>query len=251
MYDNIICNFKNIKEAYRLAHRSKTNSKEVIEFDKNKIYNLNKLLDKLKNKSWDDIFKYYRFYIYEPKERVVDALTFEGRIVQHILCDKILRPYFEKRLVKENCACRIGKGTDYAVNLIKNGLYKFLKHNNSGYVLKMDVKKYFPSIDRNVLKELISNFPDKDILELLYFIIDNSPGDTGIPIGNQSSQWFSLYYLDKIDRIIKEKYKIKYYARYVDDLIIIHEDREYLKMLLNELREFAYNRLKLTFNNKT
>ena len=87
MYQEILCNFDNLREAYRLAHQGKTNAVDVIEFDKNKFYNLNKLLKKLQNKEWSSIFRYYRFIITEPKKRVVDAMLFEGRIVQHVLCD--------------------------------------------------------------------------------------------------------------------------------------------------------------------
>lgn len=247
MYQEIMCNFENIYEAYRLAHRGKTNSPDVIEFDKHKLYNLNKILEYLQKKEWDKLFKYYRFKLYDPKERIVDAMVFEGRIVQHILCDKILRPFFDKRLVKENSACRIGKGTDFANNLVKQGLTKVLRKHEDRYVLKMDVRKYFPSIDRAVLKTLISIFPDKEILELLYYIIDHCPEENGLPIGNQTSQWFALFYLNPIDRIIKEKYHQKYYARYMDDLIIILASKE----LLNELRYVAKEKLHLLFNSKT
>lgn len=251
MYQEILCNFDNLREAYRLAHQGKTNAADVIEFDKNKFYNLNKLLKKLQNKEWSSIFRYYRFIITEPKERVVDAMLFEGRIVQHVLCDKILRPYFEATLVKENCACRQNKGTDYAVNLVKQGIVKYLKTHPDGWVLKMDVKKYFPSIDRVVLKTMLAKFPDNEIVELLHFIVDNAPDENGMPIGNQTSQWFALYYLDTIDRIIKEKYRIKVYARYMDDLVIIDENKEKLKRLWTELSEVAQTKLKLQFNSKT
>jgi RNA-directed DNA polymerase len=248
MYKEIMCNFDNIYKAYKIAHRGKSDDKEVIEFDKNKMYNLNKILKLLQSKKWNEIFKYYRFKLFVPKERVVDALTFEGRIVQHILCDNILKPYFEPRLIKENSACRENKGTLYALKLCKSNIVKYLKHNEDGYCLKMDVKKYFPSIDRTILKDLIKDFPDFEIKELLFYIIDNSPEENGLPVGNQTSQWFALYYLNKIDRIIKEKYGIKYYVRYMDDLIIIHKSKDYLKSLLNELKA---NDLKLIFNKKT
>lgn len=251
MYKEILCNLNNLYEAYKLAHRGKSNVGEVIEFDLNKYYNLNKLLKKLEKKEWEKIFVYYRFNIYEPKERIVDALTFEGRIVQHVLCDKILKPYFEPRLIKENCACRVGKGTDFAMNLVKQDMVSFLKQFDDGFALKMDVKKYFPSIDRETLKKLLKDFPDKEILELLYWIIDHCPDTSGLPIGNQTSQWFALYYLDAVDRIIKEKYKIKYYVRYMDDLIILHNDKTYLQQLLKELEEYARNELHLQFNQKT
>lgn len=243
MYYEILCNFENIRKAYKLAHRGKTNDSEVIEFDKHKWYNLHKLQNKLINKEWSDIFHYYHFIIRKPKERSVDALTFEGRIVQHILADNILRPYFEKRLIKENSACRVGKGTHYAIRLLKHHLLK-----NNDYALKLDVKKYFPSVDRDILKEILVDFPDNQIRELIYYIIDICPEDTGIPIGNQTSQWFALYYLDAIDRIIKNT--CKGYVRYMDDLIVLGA-KDTLKSLLERLKSFAWNKRKLIFNSKT
>jgi RNA-directed DNA polymerase len=251
VYTDVICNFENLREAYRLAHRSKSECPEVIEFDRDILGNLLILKRQLINKEWDKIFEYYRFEITVPKKRIVDALTFRGRIVQHVLCDNILKPWFEKRLVKENCACREDKGTQYAANLVKQGMVKFLKNHDDGYCLKMDVKSYFPSIDRKTLKEMLKDFPYEDIKEFLFWIIDHCPESNGLPIGNQTSQWMALYYLNKIDRIIKEKYRIKYYARYMDDLIIIHEDKKYLEKLLSELTIFANDKLKLTFNDKT
>lgn len=250
MYQEVMCNFNNLYKAYKIAHRGKSDDKEVIEFDKNKMYNLNKLLKQLQNKDWKEIFKYYRFKLYSPKERIVDALTFEGRIVQHVLCDNILKPFFEPRLVKENTACRENKGTLYALKLFKGNLVKFLKTHKDGYCLKMDIKKYFPSIDRKTLKEMLNIFPDNEVKEFLFYIIDNSPEENGLPIGNQTSQWFALYYLNKMDRIIKEKYKIKYYVRYMDDLVIIHDSKSYLNELLNELKGSA-SIIKLQFNDKT
>lgn len=100
---------------------------------------------------------------------------------------------------------------------------------------------------------LLRRFPDKEVLAFLYQIIDSYNADTGkgLPMGNQSSQWFALYYLNQIDRIIKEKYKIKHYTRYMDDLILLHEDKEHLKTCLAEIRAFAAEKLKLEFNEKT
>ena len=246
-----MCNLDNIIKAYHLAHRGKIDDRDVIEFDKNKMYNIHSILEKLERKEWGSLFQYYRFKLYKPKERVVDALKLEGRIVQHVLCDNILRPYFEPRLIKENCACRVGKGTHYAMNLVKQGMVKFLKTHKDGYCLKMDIKHYFPSIDRTILKSLLKNFPDTETREFLFWIIDHCPDALGLPIGNQTSQWFALYYLNKIDRIIKEKYRIKFYTRYMDDLIIIHEDKTYLLKLLAELRKVAKEELHLEFNGKT
>lgn len=143
MYKSILCNFNNIREGYRLAHRGKTNDQYVIDFDIKKGYNLNKIKKSLEVKDWDNIFQYYQFKLYEQKERVVDALTFEGRIIQHVLCDNILKPYFEPRLIKENGACRVNKGTDYCIKLLRQHLTNYLKHNKDGYVLKNGCKEIF------------------------------------------------------------------------------------------------------------
>ena len=250
-YGQIICNFSNLLNAYHKAHCSKRNDKRVIEFDKHYIRNLHRILDLLKQKKWSEIFKYYRFTIHEPKVRIVDALEFEGRIVQHVLCDLVLKPLFDPKLIKENCACREGKGTIYASNIMKENLHNFLKKHDEGYILKMDIRKYFPHIDRTILKNMLKPYFDDEMREFVYWIIDNCPEENGLPIGNQTSQWFALFYLNRVDRIIKEKYSCKYYVRYMDDLIVIHEDKEYLKKLLNELNIYIQENLKLEFNEKT
>lgn len=85
----------------------------------------------------------------------------------------------------------------------------------------------------------------------MFYIIDNCPEENGLPIGNQTSQWFALFYLDELDKQIKEKYHIKYYTRYMDDLIVIHKDKEYLHKMKSELTSFVQSELKLDFNGKT
>lgn len=124
---------------------------------------------------------------------------------------------------------------------------KILKYEENPYVLKIDIKKFFPSIDRDTLKNILSKFPDKEVLELLYFIIDSAPEDKGIPIGNQTSQWFALYYLNELDRTIKEKHSIKFYVRQ----IILDKDKKDLQVLLLELKIKAQKKYKLNFNSKT
>lgn len=253
LYQNIICDSQYLYEAYVKCCRGKKQKKDVREFIQDWSYNLFELREKLSNKNWEEIFEYYNFTIHRPKERSVDALKFPGRIVQHVLCDNILRPYFEPRLIKANCACREGKGTDYAIKLLENCLKKIYKQEeyDSIYVLKMDIRKYFPSIKREKLKELLKDFPDKEIVGFLYWIIDHCPGEDGLPIGNQTSQWFALYYLDGVDRVVKEKYSIKCYVRYMDDLIIVHHDKELLKKLWQELIVYVKEKLGLEFNEKT
>jgi RNA-directed DNA polymerase len=202
------------------------------------------------------ISPYKTFYIYEPKERRVDALTYKDRIVQHCLCDYYLTPLYDKRLIYDNAATRIGKGTDFSRNRLKHFYYDYFnKHkNNKGYVLKCDIHHFFESIDHDVLKEILSkDIDDKDILNILYKIIDSYSFEEnkGLPIGNQTSQIFAIIYLDELDRVIKEKFRIKYYIRYMDNFILVHESCEYLKEILKSIKKLLKDKYKLELNKKT
>lgn len=248
-----IYQFDNLYRAYKLAARCKRSKTEIIKYELHLAENLWKLHEELKAKNYTGL-RYHYFMIYDPKEREIQALPFAGRIMQHSLCDNILRPYFENRLIYDCAACRERKGTHFAMRRFTGFLQDFYrKHGTEGYFLKCDVRKYFDSIDHDVLKYLLRKYPDKEVREILYLIIDSFNADTGrgLPMGNQSSQWFALYYLDGIDRLIKEKFRIRYYTRYMDDLILIHEDKEYLKAVLAEIRQYAREKLKLEFNEKT
>lgn len=248
-----IYQFENLYKAYKMAARSKRTKGEVIAFELNLADNLWKLHDRLGNRSYCHA-GYHRFMIYDPKKREIQALSFPDRVVQHSLCDNVLKPYFENRLIYDCAACREGKGTHFAMDRLSLFLQEFYrKQGTDGYFLKCDIRKYFENIVHSVLKYLLRRFPEKETLDFLYRIIDGFNADTGkgLPMGNQSSQWFALYYLDKIDRIIKEKYKIKYYTRYMDDLVLLHESKEHLRACLAEIREIAEKELKLEFNEKT
>lgn len=199
---------------------------------------------------------YYQFEIFEPKKRKIQAIHFEDRILQHCLCDFYLVPLLERHLIYDNAATRIDKGTDFARNRVKNFMNLFYLRNcsNDGYVLKYDIHHYFPSISHGVLKGKIAKIVrDKDILSYLFFLIDSyheEEKDRGLPIGNQTSQCFGLLYLNDVDRIIKERYRMKYYSRYMDDGIIIHEDKRVLTSLLSSISE-KLEKDRLILNPKT
>lgn len=191
---------------------------------------------------------YRKFRIYDPKEREIQALCYGDRIVQHSLCDNVLGPYLEKHLIYDNSACRKGKGTHFSLDRLTGFLREYnRKYGEKGYILKCDVRKYFNFIDHTVLKEKISRMAlSEDVRWLLGTIVDSyecEPGK-GLPMGNQTSQWFALYYLDGLDRLIKEKLRIKYYTRYMDDMILIHPDKNYLKECLHEMEIYLTKELK-------
>lgn len=252
-----IYDFRNLYQAYRLTARGKRSKSEAIRFELELASNLCSLQQALADRTYR-VAGYHRFMIHDPKTREIQALSFRDRVVQHSLCDNVLRPYFDKRLIYDCAACRLGKGTHFALDRLTTFLRAFYReHGTDGYILKMDVKKYFDSVDHAVLKQKLRSFPDKEVLRLLDLIIDSyhvagsDATPRGLPMGNQSSQWFALYYLDGVDRMIKERYRIRYYTRYMDDLVLVHEDKAYLRSILNALTHYAKEELHLQFNEKT
>ena len=251
MYERLT-EFDNIYRAYRQSAKGKHHKNEVIQYESNLHMQLWYLQERLKNRAYEPS-GYHKFMIYDPKEREIQALSFADRVFQHLLCDTILRPYFEPRLIYDNAACRQGKGTHFALKRLEQFFRDhYKKYGAEGYILKFDIRKYFPSIDHEVLKEKLARFPDEEVKTLLYFIIDSYAADIGkgLPMGNQSSQWFALYYLDRLDRLIKEKLRIKGYVRYMDDGVLIHESKEYLQECLRQMQDLIAEE-KLEFNQKT
>src|SRR5574344_606464 len=120
------------------------------------------------------IGNYHCFQIYDPKKREIQALSIRDRIVQHSICDNILKPYFEPRLIYDNAACRVGKGTRFATDRLTQFMREFYKkHGTDGYILKFDIRKFFDNINHEILKEKLEGIDDKDVKKLLYHIIDS------------------------------------------------------------------------------
>ncbi len=252
-YDELFT-FENLYQAHLRARRCKRNKADVINFELILSENLWDLYDSLKNREYD-VSGYNKFIIYEPKKREIQALSYKDRIVQHVLCDLYLYPLLTARFIYDNGACQQGKGTDFALDRFSLFMREFYKKNKTeGYILKADIHHFFPSVDHEVLRHKIENVvKDRDIMLLINRIIDSYNSDTGkgIPMGNQTSQLFALYYLDQMDRLIKERLHIKYYVRYMDDCLLIHKDKEYLKWCLRKMEECVEDELKIEFNSKT
>jgi hypothetical protein len=250
----LICEFESLYAAHKKARRGKRCKRDVVSFELDLAHNLCALKERLDDRTYAPS-GYYRFMIHDPKDREIQALSYEGRVVQHSICDNVLTPFFENRLIYDNCACRIGKGTHFGIHRLTTFLREHYKdYGADGYVLKADIKKYFPSIDHKVLRDRLQKIiPDQEVMNLLGKIIDSFNRDTerGLPMGNQTSQLFALYYLDPVDRLIKEQMRLKHYTRYMDDMILIHPDREYLQECLARIKACAENELHLKLNDKT
>jgi len=244
--------FNALYAAHKKCRLGKRYKREKMAFEENLSANLYELHHRLAAGTYR-ISGYTVFNVYEPKVREIKCLRYEDRIVQRSLCDNVIKPYFKDRLVYDNCACQQGKGTHFGLYRVCGFLREhYNRHGSNGYILKGDISKYFYSIDCEKLKAML--FPkirDKRLKALLNHIIDSgSENGVGIPLGNQSSQWFALLYLDPLDRLVKEKQRVRHYSRYMDDFVLIHESKEYLRQCLDEIKTLVES-LGLTLNPKT
>lgn len=247
-----ICEFENLYRAHKRARRGKRYKAEVMRFELSLNANLHELKRELENETYA-IDGYKTFRIHEPKERLIQSLPYRDRVVQHSLCDNVLGPYLETRLIDNNVACRVGKGTLYGLDRLREFLRSHHRgHGTEGYILKGDVANYFGSVDHESLKSMLwPHIGDKRLRRLLEGIIGSTPDGVGLPLGNMTSQWFGLFYLDPLDRLVKERLRVKRYVRYMDDFVLVHEDKFFLKHCLVRIRALFNERLKLRLNAKT
>ena len=245
-----VIDFNNLYRAYRKTKSGKGYRNSSAKFEVQALSGIHELKRQLETKQYV-VARYNRFYVYEPKQRLIEAASFKDKVVQHSLCDNVLLSKLSKIFIRNNFAGQIGKGTLFGLNALKSDMQSFYnEHGVNGYILKADVTKFFYTIDHSILKQFIRQyFTDNDLLWLCDLIID-STNDKGLPLGNQTSQVFALLYLDGLDHYITETLGIKYYGRYMDDFYLIHHDKDYLKYCLYEINKIIDN-LKLSLNGKT
>lgn len=196
-------------------------------------------------------WRVYGFPIYEPKKREISALPFRDRVVHHALCT-VIEHLFEKKFIKDSYACRIGKGTHAAADR----LVSFLRHAQriweNVYCLKADISKFFPSMDHKVLKGIIRRtIRCQKTLRLINEIIDSTDGDKRLPIGNLTSQLFANVYLNELDHFVKEEMQVRFYIRYMDDFVLLYNDKKQLHAWKSEIEEYLTDKLHLQLNLKT
>ena len=248
-----IFTFENIYAAHKWCRKSKQHKGEVVRFEIDLSKNITELIKELTSRKYK-LGKYRKFKLFEPKERLIEALSYKDRVVLMCFVTNVLKPIISKHVIYDNAACQKNKGTDFGLNR----LTKFLKrefineHGNDFYYLKCDIHKYFPSINHEVLLNKLKRIGlTDDELYMARLFMTNYETSVGIPLGNLSSQWYALIYLDDLDRFIKEKLQIKGYIRYMDDFILIHKDKNYLRYCLKEIDSFCKERLKVELNAKT
>ena len=235
-----ICSIENLQLADKIARRGKSKQPGVIEHDKNREENIQKLHEMLIGKTYRTS-DYTTFTIFEPKERVIFRLPyFPDRITHHAIMN-VLEPVFVATFTADTYSCIKGRGIHAAARAVKEALKDDF---GTQYCLKLDIRKFYPNIDHEVLKQLLQRkVKDTDLLWLLEEIIDSTDG---LPIGNYLSQYFANFYLTYFDHWIKEEKRVRYYYRYADDLVILSDNKEYLHELLFEIRGYMRDRLRLT-----
>ena len=162
----------------------------------------------------------------------------------------ILEPIFDKVFIYDSYANRIGKGTTKAIERLKLFIIKVTKNNKRNtYCLKPDIKHYFETVNHEVLLNLIKRkIKDNRVIWLIKIILENyyfKEKNKGMPLGNLTSQFFANIYLNELDRFVKHELRAKYYIRYVDDFVILHENKNKLNFYKNQIKEFLKNNLKI------
>ncbi|MBO9671984.1 MAG: reverse transcriptase [Sphingobacteriaceae bacterium] len=235
-----IYDISNLELADSLARKGKKKQYGVISHMKNEEMNLFKLQNMLIDKTYKTS-NYETFKVYEPKERDVYRLPYwPDRITHHAIMN-ILEPIFVANFTTDTYSCIKGKG----IHAASKSLSKSLSDTeNTTYCLKLDITKFYPSVNHDILKSLLRRkFKDQDLLWLLDEIINSADG---LPIGNYLSQYFANFYLSYFDHWIKETKGVKHYFRYADDLVILSDSKDYLHNLLSEIRAYLQDNLKLS-----
>jgi len=245
-----LCSYSNLELAYRKARKSKTSKLYVIEFEQDLKNNLLALRTEL-------LLHCYRpkplqtFILRDPKTRKISKSAFRDRIIHHALCN-IIEPMFEKQFIYDSYANRKTKGTLKAIQRFED-FTKIVYRNHAllTFVFKADIKKYFDHVDHAILLSIIKRkIKDPKIIWLVNKILSNysTANGKGMPLGNLTSQFFANVYLNELDQFVKNQLKAKYYLRYVDDFVIIHNSKQQLQDYQQNITLFVSEKLALTLH---
>jgi RNA-directed DNA polymerase len=257
-----IHNFDNLYAAFRAARKGKRNRAAVASFEFDLEQDLLRLESELRDQSYRP-GRYTNFYIYEPKRRLVSAAPFRDRVVHHALC-RVIEPIWEARFIPTSFACRVGKGTHRALDQAQAWVRRY------GYAFHGDIVKYFPSIDHQIMRQLLARrIADQQTLWLIDRILASGegilareypltyfPGDDlfaanrprGLPIGNLSSQFWANVYLHELDKFVKHQLRCPAYLRYMDDFVLFANDKAQLHLWKAAIRDFLVTRLRLVLH---
>lgn len=251
-YQNLT--FDKMYEAHLRARKHKVYKNELIKFEFNLENNLINIINNIKNKTYR-LGKYFSFRVYEPKERIIQALPFRDRIVHQWYVEEFIKPYIVPKFINTSFACLTDKGTHKAALNVQKGLQICQRNYGDFWILKCDIKKFFYNINPYILFNIMKKYiKDKDLLFFTQILIFNGPIDTtkvGIPIGNYTSQYFANIYLNELDQYLKRVLKVKYYTRYMDDFVLLLKTKQECIALKKNIEDFLWKNLRLELNDKS
>ena len=246
IYENLfeaIISVENLFSAWEKFRKGKRNRKDVQAFEWLLEPNIFQLHRDLKSRRYKH-GNYHTFYIQDPKQRLISKAAVRDRIVHQALFN-VLNPIFEAGFISTSFSCRVGKGTHRGVLTVDKMIRQVSRnYTHPCFVLKCDIKKFFRSVDHQMIIEAFARrIKDEDALWLLRRIVESFPN--GMPIGNLTSQLFANIYMNEFDQFVKQDLGVKHYARYTDDFIVVAPNEEYLANLLEPIREFLRHNLSL------
>ena len=243
--------YETLMKAHMQSRKGKGYRKEIILFNLKQEEYIMWLYEQLKLCKYKH-GKYITFYITEPKLRKIEKTKYIDRIVHRWYVNSFIEPYFVPQFINTSYACLKGKGMHKACLDVQKAMKHCKNIWGEYYILKMDIKKYFENIHKDILYEILQRkIKDKKILWLTKEIIYSNNGKTGLPIGNYTSQMYANIYLNELDQYVKHNLKCKYYFRYMDDGIILLKTKEKAKEILEAIQKFLKEKLKLELNQKT
>lgn len=191
---------------------------------------------------------FYKFEITEPKHRIIHAPAYEDKIIHHMTY-QVLRDIYEPLFIHDSFSCIRGKGNQAAVKRLQQHIRVCQRNHKQAWLVKLDISKFFPSIDREILKSIYAkHIHCSKALDLVHKIIDSSPGDKGLPLGCVTSQLSANVYMNKFDQFVKHTLKVKHYIRYADDMFMIVKSKQEARELLKISKEFIETELNLQFS---
>lgn len=248
---------ENLFRAWEEFKRDKGRKEDVLEFEKNLESEIFKLYRELKSETYRHS-GYQSFYISDPKRRHIHKAIVRDRVLHHAIMN-ILYPLYDKTFIDNSFSCRVGKGTHKGVDAVRSMARKVSRNNTRPcYFLKCDIEKFFDSINHDILIGILrKRIRDDRLMNLLTEVIESFVSDrstlferTGVPIGNLTSQLFANIYMDAFDQHIKHVLKVKHYARYTDDFIVVSDSKEYLISLIPKISHSLAELLKVKIHPK-
>lgn len=229
----------NIVLAYKKARKGKGDRNCVHVFEENFDANIKRIRLSLVNKTFRTS-RYQEKTIYEPKERTIYILPFDpDRIVQHALMN-VVEPLIDPRMFYHSYSCRPGKGIHKGAQVTMRYVYR------NDYCLKCDVSKFYPSVNHDIMMDIVERIiSDKHVLWLIDDVVNSIDGETNLPIGNYMSQWLGNLYLDKLDHLVKDVFHTKDYIRYCDDFLLFGNNKHELFDFGQEIQHFMKETLKM------